>query len=114
MGVSLGSVPRKCFLCGLFPGYITRTPADIQLVKSSEKSSESQSEKGGSGPWLGGHGQSSLSRQFGDCKVGLKEVLGPGKRLSRVSRRERVQRRLSCESQSLVRVSCSCERLSCN
>jgi hypothetical protein len=31
MCVSLGSVPRKCFLCGLFPGYITRTPADSEL-----------------------------------------------------------------------------------
>jgi hypothetical protein len=73
---SLRSVPR----------YITRTPADSQLsLQSAEKSSESQSEKGGSGPWLGGHGQNSLSRQFGDCKVGLQEVLGPGKRLSRVS-----------------------------
>jgi hypothetical protein len=61
MGVSLGSIPRKCFLCGLFPGYITRTPANSQLVQSSEKISESQSEKGGSEPWVGGHGQSSLS-----------------------------------------------------
>jgi hypothetical protein len=53
-----------------------------RVEESAEKSSESQSEKGGSGPCLGGHGQSSLSRQFGDCEVGLQEVLGPGKRLS--------------------------------
>jgi hypothetical protein len=38
--------------------------------------------------------------------VGLQEVLGPGKRLSRVSRRERVQRRLSWSCDSVVRVSC--------
>jgi hypothetical protein len=46
--------------------------------------------------------------------VGLQKVLGPGKRLSRVSRRERVRRRLSwsCESHSVVRdsvvIECTC------
>jgi hypothetical protein len=40
---------------------------------------------------LGGHGQSSLSRQFGDCEVGLHGVLGLGKKLSRVS--------FSCETE---------------
>jgi hypothetical protein len=117
MSVSLECVPRKCFLCGLFPGHITRTPADSELVKSPEKS---QSEKGGSAPWLGGHGQSSLSRQFGDCEVGLQEVLGPGKWLSRISGQLwdwESPGRLSCCWESPGRLSCcweSPERLSCS
>jgi hypothetical protein len=41
---SLRSVPRKCFLCSLYQGYITRTPADSQLVgrvgKASSKITE--------------------------------------------------------------------------
>jgi hypothetical protein len=64
---------------------VTLTLTSQLSLESSEKSSESQSENGGSGPWLGGHGQSSLSRQLGDCEVGLQVVLDPGKRLSRAS-----------------------------
>jgi hypothetical protein len=70
---SLQHVPRqqcKCFLrvwsqevfsTGPIPGY--SSPESVKLVQF-----RSQSEKGGSGPWLGDHRQSSLSRQFGDCE----------------------------------------------
>jgi hypothetical protein len=37
MGVSLGSVSRKCSLCGLFPGYITRTPAESLTRRGGPK-----------------------------------------------------------------------------
>jgi hypothetical protein len=44
--------------------------------------------------------------------VGLQEVLGPGKKFSRVSRHERVQRRLSWSCDSVVRdsvvIECTC------
>jgi hypothetical protein len=70
-----------CFLFGPFPGYIARTSAgspvssELSLQLTERVSCESQSEEGGSGPWLGGHGQSSweessetVSRQSGNCE----------------------------------------------
>jgi hypothetical protein len=50
------------FLCGLFPRLQWADATvdvffGVQLVE--RVSYESQSEEGGSGPWLGGHGQKS-------------------------------------------------------